>query len=116
MSASETEVVDERVAVATRHWGPRFVAQGVDPSDFDRTLARIERWDDWCREWGAAAAGYERAAEEAESAGRRVTAGQAWLRAGLCWHFGKFVFVHDPKQLRFASDKTATCFARGAGS
>ena len=29
MSASETEV-DERVAVATKHWGPRFVAQGVE--------------------------------------------------------------------------------------
>jgi 2,6-dihydroxypseudooxynicotine hydrolase len=60
------------------------------------------------------AAGYERAAEEAESAGRRVTAGQAWLRAGLCWHFGKFVFVQDADQLRQASDRTAACYGRGA--
>ena len=40
MSTSEAEVVDERVAVATQHWGPRFVAQGVDLNDFNRTLAR----------------------------------------------------------------------------
>jgi dienelactone hydrolase len=114
MSSGETEVVDERVAVATQHWGPRFVAQGVDLNDFNRTLARIKRWDDWCREWGVTGAEHERAAEDAEKAGHRVTAGQSWLRAGLCWHFGKFVFVHDPAQLKAASDKAAACYSRGA--
>jgi 2,6-dihydroxypseudooxynicotine hydrolase len=114
MSSGETGTRDERVAVATGHWGPRFVAQGVDVNDFNRTLSRIERWDDWCREWGVTAAQYERAAEEAENAGRRITAGQAWLRAGLCWHFGKFVFVQDPAQLREASRSAAGCYTRGA--
>jgi dienelactone hydrolase len=114
VSTGETEVVDERVAVATRHWGPRFVAQGVDLNDFDRTLTRIKQWDDWCREWGVTGAEYERAADSAEAAGHRVTAGQSWLRAGLCWHFGKFVFVQDLAQLKAASDKTAACYSRGA--
>lgn len=121
MSISKTDVgrapaqpVDERVAVATNHWGPRFVAQGVDLNDFNRTLTRISRWDDWCREWGMTGAEYERAAEAAEVAGHHVTAAQSWLRAGLCWHFGKFVFVQDIAQLKAASDKTATCYARGA--
>jgi 2,6-dihydroxypseudooxynicotine hydrolase len=113
-STSKTEVRDERVAVATRHWGPRFVAQGVDLNDFNRTLARIKRWDDWCREWGVTATEYEELAQSAEAAGRRLTAAQSWLRAGLCWHFGKFVFVHDLTQLKAASDKTASCYARGA--
>ena len=116
MSTGQADAVDERVAIATRHWGPRFVAQGVDLNDFNRTLARITRWDDWCREWGVTGAEYERLAEEAEGAGRKATAGQAWLRAGLCWHFGKFVFVHDLEQLRAASDKAASCYARGAWS
>ena len=114
MSTSKTEVVDERVAVATRHWGPRFVAQGVDLNDFNRTLARIHHWDDWCREWGVTASEYEQAAEAAEAAGHRLTAAQSWLRAGLCWHFGKFVFVHDVAQLKAASDKAASDYARGA--
>jgi dienelactone hydrolase len=113
-STSETDVVDERVAVATKHWGPRFVAQGVDLNDFNRTLARIRRWDDWCREWGVTAGEYERAAEAAETAGHSITAGQSWLRAALCWHFGKFVFVQDLAQLKAASDRTAACYARGA--
>jgi 2,6-dihydroxypseudooxynicotine hydrolase len=114
MSTSQTAVVDERVAVATRHWGPRFVAQGVDLNDFNRTLPRIKVWDDWCREWGVTAAEYEQAAQSAEAAGHRLTAAQSWLRAGLCWHFGKFVFVHDLAQLKAASDRTASDYARGA--
>jgi 2,6-dihydroxypseudooxynicotine hydrolase len=108
------EVADERVAVATRHWGPRFVAQGVDLNDFNRTLARIKRWEDWCGEWGATATGYERAAESAEAAGHHLTAAQSWLRAGLCWHFGKFVFVQDMDQLKAASDRAASDYERGA--
>jgi 2,6-dihydroxypseudooxynicotine hydrolase len=114
MSTSRTAVVDERVAIATRHWGPRFVAQGVDLNDFNRTLPRIKVWDDWCREWGVTAAEYEQAAQSAEAAGHRITAAQSWLRAGLCWHFGKFVFVHNLAQLRSASDRAASCYARGA--
>ena len=89
------EAVDERVVIATKHWGPRFVAQGIDLNDFNRTLPRIKRWDDWCREWGVTATGYERAAEAAEAAGNLLTAAHSWLRAGLCWHFGKFVFFDE---------------------
>jgi dienelactone hydrolase len=113
MSASRTDV-DERVAVATKHWGPRFVAQGIDLNDFNRTLPRIKVWDDWCREWGVTATEYEKAAESADAAGHRLTAAQSWLRAGLCWHFGKFVFVHDLAQLRAASDRASADYARGA--
>lgn len=113
MSAGET-VQDERVAVATRHWGPRFVAQGVEMSVFQRTLARIQSWDDWCRQWGVTATEYESMAERAEAAGFKLTAAQAWLNAGLCWHFGKFVFMEDAEQLKHASDRTAACYARGA--
>jgi len=113
-SGSKAEVTDERVAVATKHWGPRFVAQGIDLNDFNRTLPRIKRWDDWCREWGVTAAEYEDAARSAETLGNRLTAAQAWLRAGMCWHFGKFVFVHDLAQLQAASDRAAADYAKGA--
>ena len=113
MSAAET-VQDERVAVATRHWGPRFVAQGVEMSEFERTVARIKTWEQWCREWGDTAAAYEQMAEDAESDGHSLTAAQAWIRAGLCWHFGKFVFMEDLDQLKKASDRAAAAYARGA--
>ena len=43
---------DKRVAAATAHWAARFVANGTSYPDFQATMARIGRWDDWCREWG----------------------------------------------------------------
>jgi pimeloyl-ACP methyl ester carboxylesterase len=43
-------------------------------------------------------------ARDAEAAGRAVTAGEAWLRAAVCFHFGKFVWVVDETRARAAAD------------
>ena len=76
---------DERVRVAIENWAPRFVANGVDLNDFQRVTQRIERWDDWCREWSACGAMHQALGEEAEAAGCYFSAGQALLpwRHGL---------------------------------
>ena len=79
-------------------------------------MARITRWDDWCREWGHTARHYEQLAESAEAAGHTVTAGEAWRRAALCWHWGKFVFTDHPEEQRAAHERTVACFRRGAGT
>jgi dipeptidyl aminopeptidase/acylaminoacyl peptidase len=107
---------DKRVAAATAHWAARFVANGTSYADFQATMARITRWDDWCREWGRTARHYEQLAETAEAAGRTVTAGEAWRRAALCWHWGKFVFTDHPEEQRAAHERTVACFRRGAGT
>ena len=105
---------DQRVAAAAAHWAARFVANGTSYPDFAATMARISRWDDWCREWGRTARHYEQLAETAEAAGRTVTAGEAWRRAALCWHWGKFVFSDHPEEQRAAHERTVACFRRGA--
>jgi dienelactone hydrolase len=105
---------DERVAAAALHWAPRFVANGTDYADFQATMSRISRWEDWCREWGRTGQAYEDLAGRAEAEGRSVTAGGAWRRAGLCWHWGKFVFVEHPEQQRAAHERTVYCYGRGA--
>lgn len=104
---------DARVEAAAAHWGPRFVNNGTDYLDFERTLGRIGRWEDWCAEWGRTAAEYEAIARAAEPS-RPVTAMEAWRRAGLCWHWAKFVFVIDPEQLRAAHDRAVAAYAKGA--
>jgi dienelactone hydrolase len=116
MSAGEGTPQDPRVAAALAHWAPRFVSNGTDYPDFQATLSRITRWDDWCREWGRTAEGYERLARRAEADGHPVTAGGAWRRAGLCWHWGKFVFVDHPDEQRAAHDAAVACYLRGAGT
>jgi len=107
---------DQRVDAANAHWAARFVANGTSYPDFQATMARITSWDDWCREWGRTARHYEHLAETAESAGRLVTAGEAWRRAALCWHWGKFVFVDYPDEQRAAHERTVACFRRGAAT
>ncbi|HET9970880.1 MAG TPA: nitrilase-related carbon-nitrogen hydrolase [Streptosporangiaceae bacterium] len=107
---------DKRVAAARAHWAARFVANGTSYPDFEATLARIGRWDDWCREWGRTARHYEQVAEAAEAAVSAVTAGEAWRRAALCWHWGKFVFTDHPEEQRAAHERTVACFRRGAGA
>jgi 2,6-dihydroxypseudooxynicotine hydrolase len=111
-----TWAADKRVAAATAHWAARFVANGTSYPDFLQTMARIGRWDDWCREWGRTGQHYEQLAETAEAAGRLVTAGEAWRRAALCWHWGKFVFTDHPQEQRAAHERTVACFRRGAGT
>jgi 2,6-dihydroxypseudooxynicotine hydrolase len=107
---------DARVAAANAHWAPRFIANGTDYSDFRATMARITRWDDWCREWGRSASGYEALALAAEQDGLLGTAGGAWRRAALCWHWGKFVFSDHPSEQRAAHERAVSCFRRGAGT
>jgi 2,6-dihydroxypseudooxynicotine hydrolase len=107
---------DARVTAAAAHWANRFVANGTDYGDFQATLARITRWDDWCREWGETATHYEQIAESAEDAGNRETAAGAWRRAALAWHWGKFVFVDHPDEQRAAHDRAVACYRRAAPS
>jgi predicted amidohydrolase/dienelactone hydrolase len=107
---------DKRVATATAHWADRFIANGTSYSDFRATMGRITRWDDWCREWGRTAQHYEHLAEQAEAARRLVTAGEAWRRAALCWHWGKFVFTDHPEEQRAAHERTVGCFRKGAAT
>ena len=112
----DAKVADERVAAANAHWAARFIANGTSYSDFQATMDRITVWDDWCREWGRTAQRYEQLAEAAGAAGRAITAGQAWRRAALCWHWGKFVFVDHPDEQRAAHERAVACFRRGAGT
>jgi dipeptidyl aminopeptidase/acylaminoacyl peptidase len=88
---------DDRVDAAVRNWAARFIANGIDYNDFVATTASIDRWDQWLDAWTATAAGHARMAEAAEEQGRIRTAGEAYLRAAVSYHFSKFVWVVDPE-------------------
>lgn len=104
---------DARVRIAVSHWAPRFVANGVDLSDFNATLARIRTWSQWLTEWTKTARDYEDLAHAAETRGHALTAAEAWRRAAMCWHFGKFVFMEDPEQALTAQHKLAEDYQKG---
>jgi len=104
---------DERVQAAIANWAPRFVAQGVDYNDFFRTTARVERWDDWCREWCATGDVHANLAAAAAAKGSTVSAGEAYIAAALCYHFAKFLFQDRRDEYMAAGRKSIDAFAKG---
>jgi hypothetical protein len=100
-------VPDARVQAAIDNWAPRMVSQGIDYNDFVRTTGRIERWEEWLDAWCETAERHLGFAREAEAAGRRLTAGEAFVRAALCFHFAKYVWVLDGERNRRATERAA---------
>jgi 2,6-dihydroxypseudooxynicotine hydrolase len=100
---------DPRVEAAISHWAPRFVANGVPLTDFQEVTAGCERWEDWCSAWSARAAIHEKLGAEALAEGHAVSAAGHYTRAAVCYHFGKFLFVIDPAQMKRAHMKAVEC-------
>lgn len=102
-------MLDERVRVAITHWAPRFVANGVPLSDFQDVAAEVQHWDDWCAAWTRRGAVHENLGREAAQRGRLRSAGAHLTTAAVCFHFGKFLFVHDREQQRATHERAVSC-------
>src|SRR6266478_7561127 len=107
---TKTKSPDPRVATAIAHWAPRFVSNGVLLADFEEVTAGIERWEDWCRAWCERAKVHKALGREALAQGYKLTAGEHLVRAAMYYHFAKFVFVHDKKQMRDAHLQSVECY------
>jgi pimeloyl-ACP methyl ester carboxylesterase len=105
-------VADARVQAAIEHWAPRFVQAGVDYNDFVATTALAETWDEWLDVWCANGDRHAGLAEQAEREGRTRTAGEAWARAAVGYHFGKFVWVLDADRSRAAADRAVAALRK----
>src|SRR5918996_5612647 len=101
-SAANPLSTDRRLADAIAHWKPRFTANGVAPSDFERITREVESWEQWCSAWSAVAAEPENLGRVALSENRTRSAGAHLAQASVYYHFAKFVFVEDLQQMRAA--------------
>jgi pimeloyl-ACP methyl ester carboxylesterase len=108
-------VPDARIEAAVANWGPRFTAQGVDPNDFARVTGPLQRWDQWLDAWVANGDLHAGLAREAERRGHVLTAGRAWVRAALAYHFAKFVWLVDLARHRAAADRAVAALRRAHG-
>jgi pimeloyl-ACP methyl ester carboxylesterase len=86
---------DAAIETALAHWAPRLIQNGVDYNDLMTTVARTQTWADWLPQWNRTADEQAAFAAEADESGHRLTAGQAWRRASVNRHFGKFVWMLD---------------------
>jgi 2,6-dihydroxypseudooxynicotine hydrolase len=106
---SEAAGKDARVQAAIAHWGARFVANGVVLTDFEEVTASVASWDDWCRAWSARAEVHEQLGREALAGKKLLSAGEHLQRAGVYYHFAKFLFVQDIPQMKAAHAKAVEC-------
>jgi dienelactone hydrolase len=90
-------MADARVQDAVRHWAGRFIANGIDYNDFVRTTAAVSAWDGWLDAWTNTAEMHIALAEAALDRDAPLSAGEAYLRAAVSYHFSKFVWVVDPE-------------------
>ena len=105
-------VRDERVQSAIDNWAPRFIANGVDINDFQRVTNSIEHWDDWCQKWSECGAMHAQMGEQAEAERHYESAAYHYLQAAMAYHFGKYLFVSKPHELRTAHDHVVHLYQR----
>lgn len=79
-----------------RYWIPRLLADGVDPNDIEPVRAKATDWQSWPGAWEAQGRAHLELAKERLAAGHKITAGEAYVRACLCFHFGQIVAYHEP--------------------
>ena len=103
---------DARVQAAIDHWAPRFIQAGVDYNDFLTTTERVDTWDEWLGAWCDTAEKHAGLGREAEERGHRRSAGEAWARAAVCFHFAKFVWVVDAERSRAVADLAVEALVR----
>ncbi|HEY7418721.1 MAG TPA: alpha/beta fold hydrolase [Ktedonobacteraceae bacterium] len=103
---------DEKVQSAISNWSPRFVANGVDPNDFQRVTESIERWDDWCQKWSECGAMHARMGEQAEAEANYESVAYHYFHAVISYHFGKYLFVHKQQEFRAAHEQVVQLYQK----
>src|SRR5579883_1800591 len=102
-------MTDARVTSAMHHWAARLVANGVVLTDFEDIVGSLGSWNDWCAAWSARAGERLALGRQALAANKHLNAGEHLQRAGVYYHFAKFLFVHDLPQMKAAHRQAVAC-------
>ena len=96
------------------YWIPRLVADGVDANDVQTVRPLVESWDDWPGAWATAADAHLALAQKRLAGGSTVSAGEAFVRASLCYHVGQVVAFHLPEVKRDLQRRKEAAFRNAA--
>lgn len=98
------------VRAMAAHLTARFVENGVPLDDVQATVETLDRWEDWCAAWERTADANADRAQHAAAVGALQSAAELNLVAALEYHFGKFLFVHDPEALAKMEKRAVACY------
>ena len=101
--------MDELVASAVAHWGPRFTVNGVTVGRLRAGHRRARAVGGLVRRLGRPGPEHEALGRDALAEGRTRSAGEHLAQAAVYHHFAKFVFVEDLDQMRAAHARAVAC-------
>jgi 2,6-dihydroxypseudooxynicotine hydrolase len=93
---------------------PRMLMHGVHYSDLMTAIDKARDDERWFTEWCSMALLHQKLAETALAEGKRVTAGEAFLRASIYYHYAQLYYFNDLGGKLLAIDRKADCFNRAA--
>lgn len=105
---------ENRLVEVAGHWLPRIEVAGIPSSAARSVMDAAGSWENWCRAWSAEGDRHKAIGEAAEAAGRLVTAGEAYARAALFYHFAQFMFFDDLRQKAIAAAAKVATYLRAA--
>lgn len=106
--------MDDRLESMYRRFTWRILSNYVSPWEFEQLRGQITDYEQWCAAWCRQAETHVERGDEALAAGRLLTAGDAYLRAGLFYHWASFMFTHDTGQYRAALTAMAAAWEKAA--
>jgi dienelactone hydrolase len=92
----------------------RMLSQYVTPWEMERLVEEIQTWDQWCDAFSAAARRHVDIAEAALAAGNGLTAGDAYIRAALLYHWATFLYGHDQERFTEGMRAMNDCWSKAA--
>ncbi len=84
-----------RLAEVVGHWLARIEVAGITGVDAKRVIMAAGEWPNWCAAWSQEGERHFAMGDAALAAGRKITAGEAYTRAALFFHFAQFMFFDD---------------------
>src|SRR5499427_4233676 len=106
--------MDARLVSMYRRFTWRILSNYVTPWEFEQLKAEIVDYEQWCAAWSRHAARHVERGDAALASGRALTAGDAYLRGALAYHWASFVFTHDQAQFRAALEAMGAAWAKAA--
>lgn len=107
-------MADRDVEVTFERFTWRMLSQYVTPWELERLTEEIQRWDQWCDAFAGAARRHVDLAAAAAAAGNGRTAGDAYIRAAMFYHWATFLYGHDQERFIGGMEAMNDCWAKAA--
>lgn len=109
MSATEN-----RLLSVVEHWLPRIEVAGIPSATAKSVIETAGVWENWLAAWSAEGERHAAMGADAMARGHSITAGEAYARASLLYHFGQFMAFDDLDAKAVAASRKVELFRLAA--